>query len=39
VPDKRPLVENVTPEGKVDGVQPLNGSFANVGAGSPDAVI
>jgi hypothetical protein len=32
------LLENVTPEGKVDGVQPLNAVFENVGAGLPDAV-
>jgi hypothetical protein len=38
VPDRRPLLENVTPGGKVDGVQPLNAVFENVGAGLPDAV-
>ena len=32
------MLENVTPEGKVDGVQPLNAVFENVGAGLPDAV-
>jgi hypothetical protein len=32
------LLENVTPGGKVDGVQPLNAVFENVGAGLPDAV-
>jgi hypothetical protein len=38
VPDRRPLLEKVTPEGSVDGVQPLNAVFENVGAGVPDAV-
>jgi hypothetical protein len=38
VPDRRPLLENVTPEGKVDGVQPLKAVFENVGPGIPDAV-
>jgi hypothetical protein len=28
----------VTLEGKIDGVQPLNAAFENVGAGLPDAV-
>jgi hypothetical protein len=32
------LLENVTPDGKVDGVQPLNAVFENVDAGLPDAV-
>ena len=32
------MLENVTPEGKVEGVQPLNAVFENVGAGLPDAV-
>jgi hypothetical protein len=32
------LLENVTPEGKADGVQPLNAVFENVGAGLPNAV-
>ena len=27
------------PEGKVDGVHPLNGAFEKVGAGLPDAVV
>jgi hypothetical protein len=38
VPERRPLLENVTPDGKVDGVQPLNAVFENVDAGLPDAV-
>ena len=37
-PDRRPLLERVTPEGKVDGVQSPNAEFENVGAGLPDAV-
>jgi hypothetical protein len=32
------LLENVTPGGKVDGVQPLKAVFENVGTGLPDAV-
>lgn len=31
-------MEKVTPEGSVDGVQPLNAVFENEGAGLPDAV-
>jgi hypothetical protein len=38
VPDRRPVLENVTPVGKVDGVQPLDAVFEKVGAGLPDAV-
>jgi hypothetical protein len=32
------LPENVTLGGKLDGLQPLNAVFENVGAGLPDAV-
>ena len=38
MPDRRPVLENVTPVGKVDGVQPLDAVFEKVGAGLPDAV-
>ena len=38
MPDRRPVLENVTPVGKVDGVQPLNAVFEKDGAGLPDAV-
>ena len=32
------MLENITSEGKMDGLQPLNAVFENVGAGVPDAV-
>jgi len=38
VPDKAPALLKVTPEGNVDGAQPLNATLENVAAGVPVAV-
>ena len=38
LPDSRPVLENVRPDGKVVGAQPLKATLVKVGAGVPDAV-
>jgi hypothetical protein len=38
VPESSPLAEKMTPEGSVDGVQPLNPVSEKAGAGIPEAV-